>query len=88
MAFRPEEVSLLAERLPAFAVDTIPEVGHFLHEEAPEVVVRAVDRMRAMITYLRALFREEGGYDDAPLPPATSPVAAGDPASSCSVAKT
>ncbi len=54
-AIRPEEVSLLAERLPTFAVDTIPEVGHFPHEEAPEVVVQAVDRMRATIT---------GGTDD------------------------
>ena len=60
-AIPPEEVSLLAERLPVFAVDTIPEVGHFLHEEAPEVVVEAVDRMRATIILLGELFREEGG---------------------------
>ena len=57
----PDEVRLLAERLPVFAVGPIPEVGHFLHEEAPEVVVEAVDRMRATIILLGELFREEGG---------------------------
>jgi len=40
------EVAALAERLPRFAVDTVPGVGQYLHEERPEVVVEAV---RAMI---------------------------------------
>ena len=56
-AIPPEEVRLLEERLPAFALDSIPNVGHFPHEEAPEVVVEAVDRMWATVTYLGALFR-------------------------------
>ena len=58
-AIPPEEVRILEERLPAFAIDSIPNVGHFPHEEAPEVVVQAVDRMWATITYLGALFRED-----------------------------
>lgn len=42
----PGEVALLTERLPFVAVDTIPGVGHFPHEEAPERVVEAVERIR------------------------------------------
>lgn len=52
------EVALLAEQLPAFATDTIPHVGHFLHEEAPATVVEAVNRLRATATYLAALFHD------------------------------
>ena len=48
-AIRPEEVTLLADGVPAFSVDTIPAVGHFLHEEAPQVVVHAVNRMRTTV---------------------------------------
>ena len=59
-AIPPEEIILLTERLPAFALDSIPNVGHFPHEEAPEVVVEAVDLMWATVTYLGALFREDG----------------------------
>jgi pimeloyl-ACP methyl ester carboxylesterase len=40
------EVAALAEALPAFTVDSIPGVGHFIQEERPEVVVAAVARMR------------------------------------------
>jgi pimeloyl-ACP methyl ester carboxylesterase len=58
-AIQPEEVDLLAERLPAFTLDTIPDVGHFPHEEAPEVVVLAIDRMRATMLYLGEFFRRE-----------------------------
>jgi pimeloyl-ACP methyl ester carboxylesterase len=39
---RPEEIALLRDSLPAFAVDTIPGVGHYLFEERPEAVVDAV----------------------------------------------
>ena len=40
------EVTALAEALPAFAVDSIPGVGHFIQEERPEVVLRAVAQVR------------------------------------------
>lgn len=52
------EVALLAEQIPAFAADTIPHVGHFLHEEAPATVVEAVNRVRATATYLAVLFHD------------------------------
>lgn len=51
-------VALLAEQIPAFAVDSIPGIGHFPHEEAPRVVVDAVNRVRATTTYLAALFHQ------------------------------
>ncbi|HXF95350.1 MAG TPA: alpha/beta hydrolase [Gemmatimonadales bacterium] len=37
-----EEVALLAGRLPRFSLDTIAGAGHFLYEERPEAVVRAI----------------------------------------------
>ncbi|HYL56553.1 MAG TPA: hypothetical protein VEU73_13360 [Gemmatimonadales bacterium] len=40
------EVTVLAQALPAFAVDSIPGVGHFIQEERPEVVLRAVSQIR------------------------------------------
>ena len=40
------EVGVLAETLPAFAVDSIPGVGHFIQEERPEAIVAAVARLR------------------------------------------
>lgn len=43
---KTDEVTALAEGLPAFVVDSIPGVGHFIHEEQPEVVVAAVARVR------------------------------------------
>lgn len=43
---RAGEVTALAEALPAFTLDSIPGVGHFIQEERPEVVVAAVARMR------------------------------------------
>jgi pimeloyl-ACP methyl ester carboxylesterase len=39
-----EEVALLARLVPLFAVDTVPGVGHFVHEEQPATVVAAVAR--------------------------------------------
>ena len=43
---RAGEVMVLAEALPAFILDSIPGVGHFIQEERPEVVVAAVARMQ------------------------------------------
>jgi pimeloyl-ACP methyl ester carboxylesterase len=40
-----EEVALLAERLPSFAVDSVPGVGHYVHEERLEAVLAAVGRV-------------------------------------------
>src|SRR5437867_10961085 len=42
-----EEVAVLAAALPAFVVDSVPGVGHFIYEEQPAVVVEAVRRVRA-----------------------------------------
>jgi pimeloyl-ACP methyl ester carboxylesterase len=42
----PREIALLAAHLADFAVDSLPGVGHFPHEERPEAVVRAVVGMR------------------------------------------
>lgn len=42
-----DEVTALAEGLPAFTVDSIPGVGHYIHEEQPELVVAAVARVRS-----------------------------------------
>jgi pimeloyl-ACP methyl ester carboxylesterase len=42
-----DEVTTLAEALPAFTVDSIKGVGHFIQEERPEVIVAAVGRVRA-----------------------------------------
>ena len=41
------EIRLLRDRLPSFAVDVIPGVGHFAFEEDPDAVVAAVDRAAA-----------------------------------------
>lgn len=50
----PREVRLLAERLPVFAVDSLPGVGHFVHEEAPAAVVNAVAAVRVAAQALRS----------------------------------
>src|SRR5213595_3125572 len=42
-----EEVAVLAAALPAFVVDSVAGVGHFIYEEQPAVVVEAVRRVRA-----------------------------------------
>jgi pimeloyl-ACP methyl ester carboxylesterase len=42
---RPAELVELADGLRAFAVDTVPGAGHFVHEERPEAVVAAVARI-------------------------------------------
>jgi pimeloyl-ACP methyl ester carboxylesterase len=43
----PEEIATLAQAIRHFAVDTIPGVGHFPHEEAPERVAAAVAQLHA-----------------------------------------
>jgi pimeloyl-ACP methyl ester carboxylesterase len=44
----PEEIVLMAERLPRFAVDSVPDVGHFVAEERPAAVVESVRRLLAV----------------------------------------
>jgi pimeloyl-ACP methyl ester carboxylesterase len=42
---RPDEVRLLASRLPRFAQQVVPGAGHFIAEEAPGAIVSAVVRL-------------------------------------------
>lgn len=39
-----EQIKLLAQRVPHFALDRVPRSGHYLFEEAPEAVVTAIHR--------------------------------------------
>jgi pimeloyl-ACP methyl ester carboxylesterase len=39
------EVDLLARSIVNFAVDTLPGIGHYIHEESPDAVVTAVRRL-------------------------------------------
>lgn len=41
-----DEIRLLQDSLPAFAIQTVPDVGHFIFEEGPDAVVTAVRIMR------------------------------------------
>jgi len=41
----PDQVRLMRERLPAFAVDSVPGAGQYLFEERPEVVARLIAGM-------------------------------------------
>ena len=43
------EVAQLQGSLRAFALDSIPGAGHYLHEEQPDVVVAAVARLEAVL---------------------------------------
>ena len=45
-AVPPEEIALLRDSLPVFAVDSIPGVGHFVFEEQPSAVLDAMARLR------------------------------------------
>jgi pimeloyl-ACP methyl ester carboxylesterase len=45
----PEEIELLRRSLASFAVDTVPGVGHYIHEEQPEAVMKALKRLEATI---------------------------------------
>ena len=40
-----DEVALLAERIPNISVDSVVGVGHFIHEEDPEAVLTALERL-------------------------------------------
>ena len=42
-----DEIDLLRQTLRAFRVDTVSGAGHHLHEERPDAVVKAIERMRA-----------------------------------------
>jgi len=46
-AVPPGEITLMRQRLPLFAVDSLPGVGHFAVEERPAAVLASVQRMRA-----------------------------------------
>ena len=39
-----EQITLLANRVPRFAVDSVARAGHYLYEEAPEAVISAIRR--------------------------------------------
>ncbi|MBI4420710.1 MAG: alpha/beta hydrolase [Gemmatimonadetes bacterium] len=41
----PGEIAALRAAIPYFSVDTVPGAGHYLHEERPGVIVRAVTRL-------------------------------------------
>lgn len=40
-----DEIEILAERLPIFAVDTVPQSGFFIQEEQPAAITRAVESL-------------------------------------------
>jgi len=40
-----EEVALMARSLAAFAIDSVPDVGHFAFEERPSAVAAAIERV-------------------------------------------
>ena len=42
---RPDEVALMASRLARFSQQVVPGAGHFLSEEAPDAIVRAVSEL-------------------------------------------
>jgi pimeloyl-ACP methyl ester carboxylesterase len=41
------ELERMSASLPAFAIDTVPDVGHFPHEESPAAVAEALGRLRS-----------------------------------------
>lgn len=41
-----EQIELLAARVPRFTLDSVPDAGHYLFEEAPEAVVAAITRVQ------------------------------------------
>jgi len=45
----PAEVRLLQRTVRAFAVDSVPGAGHFVHEEQPQAVVAALGRLEASL---------------------------------------
>jgi pimeloyl-ACP methyl ester carboxylesterase len=55
----PEELRLMADAIPAFAVDSVPGAGHYLFEEQPKTVVDAILKMIRASPVVLA-FRREG----------------------------
>jgi len=49
------EVAQLQGTLRAFALDSIPGAGHYLHEERPDVVVQAVVQLEAALITAKAI---------------------------------
>jgi pimeloyl-ACP methyl ester carboxylesterase len=47
-------VDLLQRTLPAFALDSVPAVGHFIQEEEPGAVLAGVARLKASVTAVHA----------------------------------
>ena len=45
-----DEIQLLRDSIPTFAIQTVPDVGHFIFEEGPDAVVTAVRRMHRETT--------------------------------------
>jgi pimeloyl-ACP methyl ester carboxylesterase len=41
-----EQIELLAARVPRFTLDSVPDAGHYLFEEAPQAVVAAIGRVQ------------------------------------------
>lgn len=48
------EIAMLQDVLTSFTVETVPEAGHFIFEEAPDAVVAAVQRLSAALGRPRA----------------------------------
>lgn len=44
-----DEISVLADRLPALQVDTVPDAGQYIQEERPSRVMTAIRELRAIV---------------------------------------
>ena len=45
----PQETALLARTLASFAIDSVPGVGHYVHEERPLAVLQSVRKLEATV---------------------------------------
>ena len=63
----PEEIHLLSQRLASFAVDSVPDAGHYIQEERPDAVVASLNRLRQTLdTRGVSVSQKEGGGADRP----------------------
>lgn len=53
-AVPPEQITLLADSLPAFAIDSVSGAGHFVFEEQPSAVAEALERLQLQQTVAQA----------------------------------